>query len=147
MVVFARVSAEPLDVAEHESAVADARVGATALFLGTVRDHDPDAIGAVVRLEYSAHPDVEATLRRIAADVAESSSAGAEGDPGVRIAVSHRIGSLRVGDLALVAAVSTAHRAEAFEVCRDLVERVKHEVPIWKKQFGSDGSSAWIGLT
>lgn len=141
-VVFARVRAEPLDVTEHQSAVADAGAGATALFIGTVRDHDPDAAGAVARLEYTAHPDAQDAVQRIADEVA-----GAEPSRGIRIAISHRIGSLQVGDLALVAAVSAAHRAEAFEACRELVERVKHEAPIWKKQFGADGSAAWIGLS
>lgn len=138
-VLFARIVDAPLEVALHESAVAHAAAGATALFIGTVRDHDPDAAGRVERLEYSAHPDATAVLQRIAEEVAGRR-------PGVRVAISHRIGSLGVGDHALVAAVSAPHRAEAFDACRDLVERVKHEVPIWKKQYTADGTTSWIGL-
>lgn len=137
-VVFARIADASLNVAEHERAVAHASAGATALFLGTVRDHDPDAVGEVVRLEYSAHPDAQQVLARIAEEVSATGE--------VRVAVSHRIGSLGVGDHALVAAVAAPHRAEAFEACRELVERVKREVPIWKKQFGVDGQHTWVGL-
>ncbi|HWU45367.1 MAG TPA: molybdenum cofactor biosynthesis protein MoaE [Humibacter sp.] len=138
-VVFARIVDAPLEVALHESAVAHSAAGATALFIGTVRDHDPDAVGQVERLEYSAHPDASAVLQRIAEEVSGRRD-------GVRVAVSHRIGSLEVGDHALIAAVSAPHRAEAFDACRDLVERVKHEVPIWKKQYAADGTTSWIGL-
>lgn len=134
---IARVQAEPLDVARHLDAVADPHAGAAATFVGTVRDHDPGATGEVQRLDYSAHPDAEPALRRIAA---------AFDAPGRRIAVSHRVGRLAVGDVAIVAVCSTAHRAEAFDVCRDLVERVKAELPVWKKQFAADGTSNWVGL-
>jgi Molybdopterin converting factor, large subunit len=138
-VAFARIIDATLDVAEHERAVADPAAGAIALFIGTVRDHDPDAVGQIVQLEYSAHPDAPAVLERIAREVAAGSG-------GVRVAVSHRIGSLGVGEHALIAAVSAPHRAEAFDVCRELVERVKHEVPIWKKQYAADGTTSWVGL-
>jgi len=60
------------------------------------------------------------------------------------LAVSHRVGVLAVGDVALVAAVSTAHRGEAFELCRRLVEEVKHRLPIWKRQVFADGSDEWV---
>ncbi|SEB88382.1 molybdopterin synthase subunit MoaE [Paramicrobacterium humi] len=137
MIAFARVSDADLDPAAHLDAVAAPEQGATALFVGTVRDNDPDAAGRVVRLDYSAHPDAERILAEIAA--------GLDG-PGLRIAVSHRVGSLDVGGLAIVAAVSSVHRADAFDVSRALVERVKAELPVWKKQVESDGSSSWVGL-
>ncbi|WP_127792723.1 molybdenum cofactor biosynthesis protein MoaE [Agromyces sp. LHK192] len=129
---------EPLDVAAHLDAVADPHAGAIANFIGVVRDHDPEAAGTVVELRYSSHPDAPRILREIADRFATD---------GVLIAVSHRIGTLTVGDLALVCAVSTAHRAQAFEICRELVERVKAELPIWKQQETDDGSSHWVGLT
>ncbi|WP_285727188.1 molybdenum cofactor biosynthesis protein MoaE [Psychromicrobium xiongbiense] len=137
MIVLTNISDSRLSVAEHLAAVASAESGATALFLGTVRDHDPEATGTVVTLEYSAHPDAAATLARLAAE--------ADG-PGLRIAVSHRIGSLSVGEEAIVCAVSSAHRADAFEVSRALVERVKAELPVWKKQVEVDGTASWVGL-
>lgn len=137
MIVLSSVAGETLDVAAHLEAVSDPYAGASALFVGTVRDHDPDAHGRVVRLEYSAHPDAERILNDLAA------SADADG---VRIAVSHRVGSLAIGEAAIVCAVSSAHRADAFDICRELVERVKAELPVWKKQVEADGSSVWIGL-
>lgn len=134
------VSAAPLDVAAHLAAVASPHAGAVASFVGVVRDHDPGADGPVVALEYSAHPDAAAVLGRLAAQVAAR-------DGVLGLAVSHRVGRLAVGDVALVAAVSTAHRALAFDVCRELVERVKAELPVWKRQETADGSHTWVGLT
>ncbi|MGN6198488.1 molybdenum cofactor biosynthesis protein MoaE [Humibacter sp.] len=137
MIVRARLSEAPLDATLILAEVAAADAGATALFVGTVRDHDPGAAGEVVRLEYTAHPDADAVLEELARAL--------DGE-GVRISVSHRIGTLAVGDVAIVCAVSTAHRAQAFELCRELVERVKAELPVWKKQIEADGSSSWVGL-
>jgi molybdopterin synthase catalytic subunit len=136
---LARIVDTDLDVPAHLAAVADPRAGAVAAFVGQVRDHDPDADGQVTALEYSAHPDAESVLRRICTELAS--------DPEVLgLAVSHRTGSLVVGDLAIVACVATAHRALAFDVCRELVERVKTEVPIWKRQQLADGTHTWVGL-
>jgi molybdopterin synthase catalytic subunit len=137
--VLARIAATDLDVLAHLAAVADPRAGAVATFVGQVRDHDPDADGQVTALEYSAHPDAETVLRRICTEMAA--------DPEVLgLAVTHRTGPLVVGDLAIVACVATAHRALAFDVCRELVERVKTEVPIWKRQRLADGTHTWVGL-
>lgn len=132
------VSSAPLDVAAHLAAVADPQAGAIANFVGVVRDHDPEAEGRVIRLDYQAHPDASRILDELATRFA--------GD-GARVAVSHRIGELGVGDLALVCAVSTAHRADAFERCRALVEAIKAELPIWKRQHTADGDATWVGLT
>jgi len=138
IVVEAAVSAEPLDVAGHLAAVSDPQAGAIASFVGVVRDHDPEAEGQVILLEYQAHPDAERILRELAARYATD---------GARVAVSHRVGRLAVGDLALVCAVSTAHRADAFERCRDLVEAIKVELPVWKRQHTATGDATWVGLT
>ena len=137
MITLSMVTGAPLDISAHLSAVADAAAGASALFVGTVRDHDPDAEGQVVLLEYSAHPDATRILEAIAGDLDQD---------GLRIAISHRTGSLGVGDAAIVCAVSSAHRSDAFEICRELVERVKAELPVWKKQVEADGAAAWVGL-
>ena len=136
--VLARISAEPIDVGDHLAAVADPRSGAVATFVGQVRDHDPSVDGTVVALEYSAHPDAESVLRRLAAGSAER-----EGVLGV--AVTHRIGLLEVGQAAIIAAVATAHRSLAFEVCRELVETVKADLPVWKREILDDGSHVWVG--
>jgi molybdopterin synthase catalytic subunit len=129
------VSSAPLDLAAHEAAAAVVGAGASVVFSGVVRDHDG---GRQVReLEYQAYPSAEQVLREIAAKFA------AEPDV-LGLAVSHRIGRLQIGDAALVAVVSTAHRAEAFDVCSRLVEEVKHSLPIWKRQVFSDGTDEWV---
>lgn len=128
----------PLSVDEMLAAVAHASVGGTALFVGTVRDHDG---GRDVRtLEYTAHPTAEDALRAVAERVAE-------GRPGVRLAVVHRVGLLAVGDAAVVVAASAPHRGEAFEAGRLLIDTLKHEVPIWKHQRFGDGSEEWVAAS
>jgi molybdopterin synthase catalytic subunit len=134
----ARVSDVPLDLAAHVAAVDDRGVGAVVTFVGTVRDHDPDALTSVVALEYSAHPDAERVLSEIAA--------AAIGDREALVAVSHRIGRLDVGDAAVVIAVATAHRTDAFDVCHDIIERIKRDLPVWKRQLTADGEAHWKGL-
>jgi molybdopterin synthase catalytic subunit len=134
----AAISAEPLDLDAHLRAVDDPRMGAVTTFVGRVRDHDPDAATAVVALEYSAHPDAAAALALLAT--------AAIGSSGALVAVSHRVGTLQVGDAAVVIAVASAHRAEAFEVCRTLIETIKTDLPVWKKQVESDGTATWLGL-
>ena len=135
---LARISAEPLDLDAHLRAIDDASAGAVTTFVGRVRDHDPDAAGEVVALEYSAHPDAEAALAAIAST--------AIGTTAALVAVSHRVGRLGVGDAAVVIAVASPHRAEAFEVCREVIEAIKRELPVWKRQIEADGSTAWKGL-
>ncbi|NTW40470.1 MAG: molybdenum cofactor biosynthesis protein MoaE [Cellulomonadaceae bacterium] len=136
--VTSALRTEPLDVAAHLARVDDPRAGAVATFVGQVRDHDPAVAGEVVALEYTAHPDAAAVLDRLAH--AAAATTGVLG-----VAVSHRTGHLAVGDAALVAAVSTAHRDLAFEVCRALVEAVKAELPVWKREVLADGSHLWVG--
>ena len=122
-----------LDV--HEQAVVERRAGAVVSFQGVVRDHDHGR--SVVRLDYEGHPSAEEVLREVAAEVAA--------DPDVyAVAVSHRVGSLRIGDVALVAAVSTAHRAAAFAACARLVDEAKARLPIWKHQVFDDGTDEWV---
>lgn len=135
---LARISTEALYLDAHLAAVDDASAGAVTTFVGRVRDHDPDASGAVVALEYTAHPDAEEALHRIASEAIGSSEA--------IVAVSHRIGRLGVGDAAVVIAVASPHRAEAYEVSRTVIEAIKAELPVWKRQVEADGTTAWKGL-
>lgn len=135
---IAAISAEPLDLDAHLRAVEDRSAGAMATFVGRVRDHDPDASTTVVALEYTAHPDAEAALRRIAEEAARESE--------VVVAVSHRVGRLEVGDTAVVVAVSSPHRAESFDVCRAIIETIKTDLPVWKRQIEADGTATWLGL-
>jgi len=137
--MIARIVEHALDLQFHVEHVSHPRAGAVATFVGLVRDHDPSVEGRVVGLDYTAHPDAQSVLERLA-------SAAAESDDVLGIAVSHRIGHLAVGEAAIVAAVSTAHRAEAFDVCRALVETVKAELPVWKREVLEDGSHVWVGL-
>ena len=132
---LAQVVDRPLDTELHRTLVANARAGAEVVFCGVVRDHDHER--GVQSLEYVAHPDADAVLLRVATRIAT--------EPGVMaLAVSHRVGSLVVGDVALVAAVSCAHRGLAFELCARLVDEVKRELPIWKRQVFVDGSDEWV---
>lgn len=135
---IARISGDPIALADHLAAVDDPRMGAETSFVGRVRDHDPDATGAVTALEYTAHPDAERVLREIADRAAEAH--------GAIVAVSHRIGTLEVGETAVVIAVASPHRAEAFATCRDVIEDIKRDLPVWKKQRSADGTTAWKGI-
>jgi molybdopterin synthase catalytic subunit len=126
----------PLSVDEVFSAVGDTSAGGTALFVGTVRDHDDGA--DVARLGYSSHPTAEAELRRVAEKVAADFPVRA-------MAAVHRVGDLEVGDLAVVVAVSCPHRGDAFAACRRLIDDLKAEVPLWKHQTFSDGTEEWVG--
>ena len=138
--MIARVVDEPLDLRFHVEHVSGPRAGAVATFVGLVRDHDPSVSGRVVGLDYSAHPDAASVLTGIAASFADD-------DDVLGLAVSHRIGHLAVGEAAIVAAVATSHRSEAFDVCRALVEKVKAELPVWKREVLDDGSHVWVGMT
>ena len=135
-----KLDQQPLDIDVHLAAVQDPRVGAVATFIGVVRNHDPSVTGAVTALEYSAHPDAEEVLRKLAAKAAAR-------DGVLALAVSHRIGLVGVGEAAMIVAVATAHRALAFEVCSELVESVKADLPVWKREVLADGSHVWVGLT
>ena len=129
-----RESALSLD--EVQAAVADPAAGGIALFAGAVRDNDHDQ--RVTGLSYSAHPSAEAELRRVATKIAEKFAVTA-------IAAVHRTGDLDIGELAVVAAVSCPHRAEAFDACHALIDELKASVPIWKHQRFADGTTEWVG--
>jgi molybdopterin synthase catalytic subunit len=152
-VVHAVLSAAPISVDQAIAAVEADTAGAVVSFSGVVRNHDGGK--PVERLSYSAHPTAhQAMADVVAALVAEQAAAaagpagrGAGGSqpPPVRIWAAHRIGMLEIGDPALVCAVSAAHRGQAFEVCSELVDRIKAQVPIWKEQFFTDGTVEWVG--
>ncbi|MFF3026783.1 molybdenum cofactor biosynthesis protein MoaE [Microbacterium sp. NPDC057944] len=133
---FALITDEPIDEAAVRGAVGGDADGAVVMFCGVVRDHDGGR--AVRALDYRAHPDAERFLREIVEHTAA--------ETGMRVAAAHRIGDLRIGDIALFAAASAGHRAAAFEACERLVEEIKRGVPIWKRQHYDDGVSEWVGL-
>jgi molybdopterin synthase catalytic subunit len=126
----------PIDAAEVLAAVDDAGAGGVVSFTGLVRDSDGGR--AVTSLEYVAHPDAEAGLRRVAEAVAKELPVRA-------VAALHRTGVLAIGDVAVVVAASAPHRGEAFEAARRLIDDLKATVPIWKRQVFADGEEEWVG--
>lgn len=135
-VVVAEVSAAPLSVDALLAAVTTPGVGGGGLFVGIVRDHNE---GQRVRgLDYEAHPAAGDALRSCAENAAARFDV-------VRVAAAHRIGPLVVGDLALIVAVGAEHRGDAMAACQSLVEAIKTEVPIWKREHLVDGGSVWVG--
>jgi len=110
--------------------------GGLALFVGTVRDHHEGR--SVRHLAYTAHEPLAAKIIR----EVEQATRERYGVPYVRIV--HRLGDLSIGDIAIVCVVRAPHRAEAFDACRYAVDAVKHGAPIWKEEFYTDGSSAFV---
>ncbi|GAB6984044.1 molybdenum cofactor biosynthesis protein MoaE [Nocardioides pyridinolyticus] len=127
---------DPLDVAEVVAALDDDASGGLTLFVGRVRDHDggKDVDG----LDYSAHPTALEVMRGVCERIA------AEHDV-TGVAAVHRVGTLAIGDVAVIIATTAAHRGEAFTASRALIDTLKAEVPIWKHQRFDDGSDEWVG--
>ncbi len=127
---------EPLGLDELLAAVSHSAAGGVALFVGQVRDHSEGQ--PVDKLEYQAYQSMAEREMAAVADEIEAQL------PEVRLAVAHRVGMLEVGEIAVVCAASAPHRAEAFQACRQLIDRLKERVPIWKKELRPDGAS-WVG--
>lgn len=126
----------PLSVDEALSHVTRPGSGAVCLFLGMVRDANEGR--TVVRLDYEAYePMAVAEMDRITQELAAEI-------PEVTLAVVHRIGTLAVGEVAVVCAASAPHRDQAYRACRALIDRVKARVPIWKREYGPEGAH-WVG--
>jgi molybdopterin synthase catalytic subunit len=134
-VLLADVVTEPISAAHVASLVAGREAGAVVTFSGDVRDHDHGR--QVARLEYEGHPTAARVLAECAAEIAER-------HPVVAVAALHRVGPLEIGDAALVAAVSSAHRGEAFRACGELVDLIKERLPVWKHQVFADGTDEWV---
>jgi molybdopterin synthase catalytic subunit len=130
------IRAEPLSVDEVYSAVIDERAGAVDVFVGTVRGEDRGR--SVVGLGYTAHPSAIDRLREVAEQVAETHPVRAVG-------AVHRVGDLKIGDIAVIVAVSSGHRGDAFAACQQLIDTLKATLPIWKHQRFRDGSDEWVG--
>jgi molybdopterin synthase catalytic subunit len=127
---------EPLDVSEVVAALDDAVSGGLTLFVGRVRDHDHGK--GVTGLDYTAHPTALEALERVCAQVAEEYDVHG-------VAAVHRVGTLGIGDVAVVVATTAAHRGSAFDASRALIDTLKATVPIWKHQRFDDGSDEWVG--
>ncbi len=126
----------PLALTEVVEAVAGPGLGGIVTFTGTVRDHTRSR--KVLRLEYEAY---QAMAERKLAEIGEAVGSA----HGARVAIVHRVGVLAPGEAAVVIACAAAHRAEAFRACEACIDRLKREVPSWKREIYADGS-AWVGL-
>ena len=126
----------PLDVAEVVAALDDDSTGGLTLFIGRVRDHD--AGKDVDGLDYSSHPSALDRMREICERVAAEHDVHG-------VAAVHRVGTLAIGDIAVIIATTAAHRGDAFAASRALIDTLKAEVPIWKHQRFADGSDEWVG--
>ena len=133
----ARLLAEPLSLDRVVAAVAGPELGGIVTFTGAVRRHSHGAV--IERLEYEAYAQMAVReMVRLCDDIEAEL-------PGTRIAVEHRVGTLEIGDVAVVIAAAAPHRVEAFAACRAMIDRLKDRVPIWKKEIGEDGEE-WVGL-
>ncbi len=134
--MLVRLTDAPLDASEALAFVAQSGAGGTVLFAGTVRDHG--ASGDVTGLSYEAWD--EQALRRIEAIGEEIF----ERWPVCRVALLHRTGWLEVGEASVLVCCSAPHRREAFEAARHGIERIKKDVPIWKKEAFVTGEAHWV---
>lgn len=131
-----RLSDTPIDVASLRAEVSDPAAGAILVFEGTVRDHSEGLTG-VIALEYEAHPTM---AQRVLSDIAAAAGAAF---PIRKAAVCHRLGRVDLGEPTIAIAVSAAHRDEAYRASRYIIDRIKHEAPIWKREICADGKSEW----
>lgn len=136
-VVATKITRDPC-LTDAASIVVTPECGAVVEFSGVIRNHDSGR-GGVVGLDYTCHPNAEKVLAQVVGEVAQA-------HPGTRIVCEHRVGSLQVGDVAIVVAVAAAHRKAAFDCCEDVVNQVKARVPIWKQQHYATGGHDWVGL-
>jgi len=134
--LLVRVTDRAISVDEAVAFVADPAAGGTCVFLGTVRDHSE--AGTVTGLTYEAWDEL--AVRRLEELGVELFGSW----PLRKVALLHRTGDLAIGEISVVVACSAGHRAEAFEACRHGIERLKEDVPIWKKEALSSGEAHWV---
>ena len=137
--IHTSVGPDPIDPAEVLSRVGSDQDGAAILFLGVVRDH---ADGRPVEgMRYDAYVEMaDGVLAQIASEAAERLGTD-------RVAVVHRTGELAIGEVSVAIAVSSPHRAEAFDATRYVIEEIKKRLPVWKKEHYADGGTAWVAGT
>ena len=134
--IEARLTTEPIDANALLAELSDPRDGAALLFLGVVRNHHQGR--EVTRIDYSAYePMALKELQKIAE--ATAAEFGLE-----RMLVVHRFGRHEIGDASLAVVVGSPHRAAAFDACKAVVDRIKRDVPIWKREFFADGTIEWV---
>jgi molybdopterin synthase catalytic subunit len=130
-VILTAVVEDPIDVQSILAAVEHPSCGATVLMTGQVRDHHEGRV--VERVEYHAYLEMaEKELEGVAGEAVA-------GRDSLRIAVTHRLGELSLGEISVAVAVSAPHRSEAFDACRRCIDALKERLPVWKKEFGPEG--------
>lgn len=138
-VLHAAIVEGPIDLGHLYQRVQAAGVGAVSLFVGTVRDVNDGR--PVTGMDYEAYtPMASSELHAVAAEVCARF-------PGLRVAVEHRIGTMGIGDASVVIAAAHPHRGPAIEGAREIIEALKHRVPIWKREHYVDGERAWVDPT
>jgi molybdopterin synthase catalytic subunit len=130
------LTAQPLDIPALRSEAADPAAGAILLFEGTVRNHSEGLTG-VIALEYEAHPTMALRV------LSEIIAAAHQAFPIRKALVRHRLGRVELGEPTIAIALSAAHRDEAYRASRYIIDRIKHEAPIWKREICADGTSGW----
>ena len=133
--ITAQVTESIITAESLASLVKSDSAGAVVTFSGDVRNHDKGK--GVTSLNYEIHPSAQSIIEKITNEVSAKYEV-------VNVAVAHRYGLIPIGESAFVVAVAAAHRAPAFACCEELVERVKAELPIWKYQEFTDGSTEWV---
>ena len=134
---YAKLLDVPLSLDRVVAAVSGPGMGGIVTFTGMVRRTSRGV--TVAQLDYEAYGSMAVREMTRLCDEIEAEISG------TRIAVEHRVGSLGIGELAVVIAAAAPHRAEAFTACRAMIDRLKDRVPIWKKEHGDDGTT-WVGL-
>lgn len=134
MKILAGVVDTDVDCDALYRAVDDPRAGAIVSFCGAVRNHDHGK--SVEGIEYVGHPSADEVMREVVQQFADREGVHA-------IAAQHRVGELGIGGVALYVAVSASHRRQAFDCAEDIVNKVKETLPIWKKQYLTDGGYEW----
>lgn len=129
------ISSNKIDIQAVIAAAGDDKAGAIDVFIGTVRNNSLSK--NVVKLEYETYDTM--AINKMNALIAEAKTRW----PIEKVAIVHRKGVLEIGDVAVAIAVSTPHRAESFAACQWIIDNLKIEVPIWKKEFYADGA-VWV---
>lgn len=136
-VLHVRIVRGPIEMRDLASKVSSPGCGAALTFAGTVRLDVRSDQASVARITYEGYEQMaEHVLRKIAEAAANKYN--------VRVAVEHRLGTLNVGEISVGIAVAGPHRADGFSALREIIETIKHDLPIWKKEEFSDGSAQWV---
>ncbi len=134
--MYTAITDQPVSATDVLAHVGDDADGAVCVFVGVVRDHNDGR--PVQAVHYSAYDDMAA---KVLAEIAAEAAARAGSD---RVAVVHRTGRLRIGEPSVAIAVSSPHRAQAFDACRHVIEEIKKRLPVWKHEQYADGDAAWL---